>query len=126
MQPLHLRCAPHASPCSLSRMGFVRRIIVHLIRISTLPSVTECTKGAQVPSREVNPPCAVVQVMTLVARGSGFVGRMLEPVVGCGMSLPPDLERIVRILHLYSSLLMLLGWNMPRARPTHAQLEVRP
>jgi len=71
-------------------------------------------------------PCALLQIITLIIRGSGFVSRMMAQVAGCGMSLPPDLERIMRILHQYSGLLMLLSWNLPRAGPTPAQLEVRP
>jgi len=67
---------------------------------------------------------AVVQVLTFVARGSGFVGRKLARVAGRGKPVSSDLKPYIKVMHRWSYPIMLLGWNVPRVRPDHAQLKV--
>ncbi len=66
-----------------------------------------------------------VQVVTYIARGSGFVGRKLAHVAGGGMPLPLDLEFYVKLLQQYEQVMMFLSWNLERVEPNPAQLEVR-
>ncbi len=63
--------------------------------------------------------------MTFVIRGSGFVSRKLVQVVGRGKPVLADLEPYLQRLVTYRDQIMYLAWNLKRAEPKHAQLEVR-
>ena len=70
--------------------------------------------------------CGIIQVMTFVARGSGYIGRKLARVATRGKPLPPDMEPFMQILRRYSGLIMYMAWNLDEASPNRAQLTVRP
>jgi len=82
-------------------------------------------QGCSATRAETNLLRAIVQVLTFVFRGSGFVGRQMARVAGRGEPLPADMKPCMERLRCYGTLAMLIGYNTKPAVPTHGQFEAR-